>query len=671
MVGSVVAALTFGLAAAGFAAPGDGSSSSERVPRPHIFLVLFDDFGWGNLGAHRTANSTAAERQARAEAYTPVIDGLIQQGIHLDRHYAYKFCSPSRSALQSGRLPVHVNTLNLAPSVHNTSDPVSGFAGIPRNMTGVAEKLRAAGYDTAFVGKWDAGCAAVEQTPYGRGYDSSFGYYQHANDYWNKGTVLTSTGEIDSCLNRVRDLSEHNATFRGPVLDRAELSSACRNSTADHPGCYEPELFRNRSLSVINQHNASRPLFLFHAFHLVHTPLEVPEAYLKRADERAKPGFFDDEDRRHLSAMAEYMDGVLGDLVGAFKARGLWENTLLVAITDNGGAVYTPGSGNNHPLRGGKFSDWEGGVRTNAFLAGGFIPKPLVGSSYDGVISIADWYGMFCDLAGVDMKDDKSEAANPWLAERGLPTLPPVDSVSGLWASITRSGEAAANLRPVLHVSEDAVLRYPYKLVVGNQTYSKHTGVLYPNCSAGATKPPFSDFKFLGENIPFLKNETKLEELLWTQDCGAGCLHDVSKDPNEHVDLAGDPAYADVLDEMQKLLVELNKDVFRPFRGENDAEACVLGMEMGGAYGPFVDAGGYYTGPFPNRTVAQREEEEAYKLLIRDVNEPEAREKAIEDATWAFLNLDIGIAVNEAMDRCRTNTTRGSLRPSSFPRMRL
>lgn len=89
--------------------------------------------------------------------------------------HSYKFCSPTRSSLQSGRLPVHVNTENAPPDVWNPDDPVSGFAAIPRNMTGIAAKLKSAGYQTHQVGKWDAGMATVDHTPHGRGYDTSFG----------------------------------------------------------------------------------------------------------------------------------------------------------------------------------------------------------------------------------------------------------------------------------------------------------------------------------------------------------------------------------------------------------------------------------------------------------------------------------------------------------------
>ena len=66
----------------------------------------------------------------------------------------HKYCSPTRSSIQSGRLPYHVNVLNDDMSIWNPQDPVAGFAGIPRNMTVLAEKLAAAGYATAQAGKW-------------------------------------------------------------------------------------------------------------------------------------------------------------------------------------------------------------------------------------------------------------------------------------------------------------------------------------------------------------------------------------------------------------------------------------------------------------------------------------------------------------------------------------
>lgn len=83
---------------------------------------------------------------------TPNIDALVARGLRLDRHYTYTFCSPTRSSLMSGRLPIHVNDKNLDPTFYNPDDPVSGFAAIPRNMTGIAEKMKLGGYRTHQVG---------------------------------------------------------------------------------------------------------------------------------------------------------------------------------------------------------------------------------------------------------------------------------------------------------------------------------------------------------------------------------------------------------------------------------------------------------------------------------------------------------------------------------------
>ena len=95
----------------------------------------------------------------------------------------YKFCSPTRSAVQSGRNPIHVNVQNYQPVVWDSADPhrdpVSGYAGIPTKMTGMSAVLKGAGYATHYTGKWDCGMATEEHTPKGRGYDTSLFYFHH------------------------------------------------------------------------------------------------------------------------------------------------------------------------------------------------------------------------------------------------------------------------------------------------------------------------------------------------------------------------------------------------------------------------------------------------------------------------------------------------------------
>ena len=145
---------------------------NSSAKQPHLLYILADDFGWADADWHRPENWP--------EAATPRMLDQLKRGIELDSMYAFKFCAPSRSAIQSGRNPIHVNVQNYQPTVWASDapqrDPVSGFAGIPRNMTGMATMLRTAGYHTAFVGKWDCGMATYDHTPSGRGYDTSLFY---------------------------------------------------------------------------------------------------------------------------------------------------------------------------------------------------------------------------------------------------------------------------------------------------------------------------------------------------------------------------------------------------------------------------------------------------------------------------------------------------------------
>ena len=134
------------------------STLQDATKKPHILFMLVDDWGWANVGYHRETPTK--------EVVTPNFDNLVKEGLELDQHYVFKLCSPSRCSLLTGRLPIHVNDDNkVNPMSHNPNDPISGFQGIPRNMTVIAEKLKEAGYATHQVGKWDAGMATPDHIP--------------------------------------------------------------------------------------------------------------------------------------------------------------------------------------------------------------------------------------------------------------------------------------------------------------------------------------------------------------------------------------------------------------------------------------------------------------------------------------------------------------------------
>ena len=618
--------------------------------KPHIVLILGDDYGWANLGVHREKAVTPEEKQAQKETQTPQMDALIKDGLLLERHYAYKICSPSRCSLQSGRLAVHVNTVNTGVSFWNVGDNVSGFAGIPRNMTGIGQKMQRGGYATHMVGKWDAGMGTPEHTPLGKGYDSWLGYFQHANDYWQESMPFASTGDLDICLNQFRDFSKYNSSYIGPV-DRtvaAELgcdwdvrhdelqpdvytevnATGCNKNDTSYclpDSCYEEAMFNKQALKIIEEHDLTKPLFLFYAPHLLHTPLQLPQSYLDQFEEGdlKDPEVPWTSNRRLYAGMTKYLDDMVGSVVEALKGRSekggtMYDNTLIVFTADNGGPVYEPGSANNHPLKGGKYSDWEGGVRTNAFVSGGYLPKHRRGKKFHGVISIADWYATFCELAGVSHFDEESEEANRYLVANGLPLLPPVDG-RPQWKNLL---ENTNGRKDALHLSENALLRFPYKLVTGKQEYSFWQGVLYPNCTTVddlKDGPLFSDMHCFGLDLYLSDNQTQQDELTYTQDCGdSGCLYNVELDPTEHKDLSGDPKYADALYALQLELYKLNLANFNPDRGAPALQACLQGADLGGFYGPFVDVTNFYKGW--SLDLKQKEEAEAVKLELTELN---------------------------------------------------
>lgn len=225
-------------------------SEDESSPsKPHIVLMLADDFGHANFGP--TARKGDSEL-VKAAAQTPFMDKLVDEGVLLNRHYAYRICSPSRCSLQSGRIATHVNMFNTGVTVANASDPISGAVGIPTDMTTMATPLKEAGYRTHGVGKWDVGMATPNRVPQGRGYETWYGYYQHANDFWTKGVPLDSVGEVDNCAAWFTDFFEVNETYSGGCPNREEVASDCDRTVQD-PICYEETSFKRRVLRIINE----------------------------------------------------------------------------------------------------------------------------------------------------------------------------------------------------------------------------------------------------------------------------------------------------------------------------------------------------------------------------------------------------------------------------------
>jgi len=204
-------------------------------------------------------------------------------------------------------------------------------------------------------------------------------------------------------------------------------------------------------------------------------------------------------------AMVMVMDEVVGNVTAALKKKGMWDNTLVVMSSDNGGPVDLPeNAANNWPLRGGKYSLFEGGIRVAAFMSGGFLPQHMRGTVNNGMIHIADWYSTFASLAGVDPTDTLAAASG----------LPPIDSID-MWPFLI--GRVSKSPRDTIPIAKDCLVQGDYKLITGKSMPDFWQGPRYPNSSSAYNEQGWLDSELAPGN----------------DHCASGCLFNVVEDPTE------------------------------------------------------------------------------------------------------------------------------------------
>ena len=269
--------------------------------------------------------------------------------------------------------------------------------------------------------------------------------------------------------------------------------------------------------------------------------------------------------------MATYMDGAVEAVVGALRAARLWQETLFVWSSDNGAAIeQVTGAKSAYPLRGGYYTNWEGGVRAPGLVNGGFLPAAARGTSVRGLMHLCDWLATFCALAGCDTSDDGAAAAG----------LPPMDS-RDMWPLISAANSTSPRtevwLTPLSgdrgngtngRSADAALIVGEHKLIVGNISQASYCGPSYPNNSVA------------------WDTWATVEEC--TTAAKVGCLFNVFDDPSERHDLAlQKPQLAAAM--MQRMR-ELDATLFDPPRGAPDhAGACEQVERNGGYWGPWLD----------------------------------------------------------------------------------
>eukprot|EP00040_Diaphanoeca_grandis_P004497 m.29078 g.29078 ORF g.29078 m.29078 type:complete len:692 (+) comp16037_c0_seq1:36-2111(+) len=334
-----------------------------EATKPHVVMAVVDDLGWNDVEWH----------DSFGQIKTPKLTEMVKtESIELDNYYVYRFCSPTRSTFMTGRYPWHIGQqtdMNL--------NPTPGIAcGINLKYDFLPKVLKPQGYTTWALGKWHLGFLTNQFTPTYRGFDHYLGYYSGAEEHFTH----LKEGEGFNCY----DLANNTGDMIGPCLDAVGNAS----------GTYSSYLYGNETLRMLDNHDAATPLFIYLAWNNVHSPCEAPDNYL------AVNSHIQDKSRQALAGMMSALDDQLTDVILRFKSKGMWNNTFFIFTTDNGGNLG--GSGCNYPLRGGKYTFWQGGVRGNSFVSGGLVPAARRGTRWSGMAHAADWYTTIAAMASAD-----------------------------------------------------------------------------------------------------------------------------------------------------------------------------------------------------------------------------------------------------------------------------
>lgn len=296
--------------------------SEARAQRkmPNVILIVSDDQGFGDVGFNGCRDIP-----------TPNIDRIAQNGVKFSSGYvSYSVCAPSRAGLLTGRYQDRFGY-----SRNPLYRPFDETIGLPLSEQMLAEYLRQSGYSTMAIGKWHLG-VHEKYHPLNRGFQEFFGFLGGGHRYFPEEYDIKNP---DSAKNEAQ-------SYRTRLV---------RNKTTVEEKEYLTDALSREAVSFIERQQAT-PFFLYMAFNAPHAPLQATQKYLDRFPAIQNPK------RKTYAAMVSALDDGVGRILDKLAELKMTENTLVIFLSDNGGPEDDNGS-DNGPLRGGKGSLWEGGVR--------------------------------------------------------------------------------------------------------------------------------------------------------------------------------------------------------------------------------------------------------------------------------------------------------------------
>jgi arylsulfatase A len=410
------------------------SSYAADTSKPNFVIINIDDLGYSDIGPFGSSNRT------------PNLDRMASEGRKLMSHYAAPVCSPSRAALLTGSYPKRALPINhvLFPA---------GAVGLNPSERTIAEVLKDAGYATACVGKWHLG----DQAPFlprRQGFDIFFGL-PYSNDMGPPADGVKSSFGAPLPSPKATPAKKavpKQAAFDDDVGIRANQQPPLpllENDTVIGRvrAVDQVQLTRRyteRAVTFIRERK-DVPFFLYLAHSAVHFPHYPGEKHRGHSPNGL------------LGDWTEEVDASVGQVLETLRELKLDRKTLVLFVSDNGGPLNQGAT--NHPLRGGKSSTLEGGVRVAAMTWWpGKIPA---GSSTDAMTSMMDVLPTFAKLANAPLPQDrKLDGVDVWPVMSGAPANPPRDTFlyyRGLTLDAVRSGPWKLHLAQteLYHLGDD------------------------------------------------------------------------------------------------------------------------------------------------------------------------------------------------------------------------
>ncbi len=336
----------------------NGAAATYAADKPNIIFLLIDDWGWQDAGFMGSKYYD-----------TPAMDALALDGIRFnDAYSSAPNCAPTRAALMSGQYAPRTGIYTVGtPERGNAQErrliPIANSGVLDMSFVTMAESIKAAGYNTAFMGKWHLG-AGETGGPLTQGYDINIG-------------------------------GNHTGSPRGGHFSPYENETLMDGPDDE----YLTDRLTDEAISFINTQSASKPFYLQLSHYAVHTPIQAPERTIKKYNNRTADEY---NNNPTYGAMVDHVDQSISRIMTALSEKGFDKNTVVILTSDNGG--YGPAT-QAPDLRGAKGMPYEGGNRVPMVIrmpdnqgSGRLIKEP---------VNSVDFYPTLIELAGGSMPSNQ------------------------------------------------------------------------------------------------------------------------------------------------------------------------------------------------------------------------------------------------------------------------